>query len=384
MLIPMSERTAIIVGAGIGGPVLAMWLQKVGIRALVVEARDSEALAEGAFLGVAPNGMNALDGLGLAEKVLGIGHPCDGFEFVSSRGRRIGAIDRSHDRTSFKWPLTMVRRADLHAILAGEATQRGVEVRYGSKLESVTQTDCEVTAGFRNGTAATADFLVGCDGLRSATRSLVLPEAPAPMFNGLMDFGGFARVKALPFAPGINTMVFGSRAFFGAFTTPAGETWWFHNGPPDIPMLELHRDDPAWISELIRATPQVLGPWRIHDLPAMPRWSRGRVALLGDAAHAMSPSAGQGASLALEDAMVLAKCLRDDPDAPRAFVAFERLRRPRVDAIFKTAQRNSSTKAPTRVTGWFRDRLLPVFLKLGAKEQNQAYAFRIDWNGEVG
>jgi FAD-dependent urate hydroxylase len=379
----MSERTAIIVGAGIAGPLLAMWLQRLGVRALVAEARESAALAEGAFLGVAPNGMNALAPLGLAEKVLSIGHACSAFQFANARGRVIGAIDRSRDRASFEWPLTMVRRAELHALLAEEAQRRGVEIRYGSRLASLKQTERNVIAGFLDGTTLDADFLVGCDGLRSATRSLILPDAPKPAFSGLLDFGGFARAENLPFPPGINTMVFGSRAFFGAFTTPTGEAWWFHNGPPDVPMLELHRDDPPWIAELIRATPKVLGPWRLHDLPAMPRWSKGRVVLLGDAAHAMSPSAGQGASLAMEDAMVLTACLRDSQDVPSAFVNFEKLRRPRVDAIFKAARRNSSGKAPTPLTGWFRDRLLPVFLKVGAKQQDSAYAFRVDWDART-
>ena len=96
----MNERTAIIVGAGIGGPALALWLQRVGIRATVVEARESAAKGEGAFLGVAPNGMNALDDLGLAEQVLGIGHACSAFQFTNARGRSIGFIDRSRDAMS--------------------------------------------------------------------------------------------------------------------------------------------------------------------------------------------------------------------------------------------------------------------------------------------
>ena len=375
----MNERNAVIVGAGIGGPVLAMWLQKAGIRAVVMEARESAALAEGAFLGVAPNGMNVLSELGLAEQVRAIGHVCSSFEFMNARGQHVGSIDRRDDAGTFGQALTMVRRADLHALLAAEAERRGIEFRYGLKLQALRENANGVTAGFSDGSERTADFLVGCDGLRSTTRSLAFPDAPAPEFTGLLDYGGFARVENLPFPRGVNAMVFGSRAFFGAFTTPTGETWWFHNGPPDVPMLELHRDDPAWISELIRATPQVLGPWRMHELPAMPRWSNGRVALLGDAAHAMSPSAGQGASMAFEDAMMLARCLRDQADVPTAFVTFERLRRPRVDAIFKAAQRNSNRKAPSRVQVWFRDRLLPFFLKLGAKTQNEAYAFRIDW-----
>lgn len=229
---------------------------------------------------------------------------------------------------------------------------------------------------------------MGCDGLRSTTRALSVPKAPPPHFSGLLDFGGFTRVEGLPFPPGINQMVFGRRAFFGAFTTPGGETWWFHNGPPGegehrARLLDLHREDPKWISALIDSTPQLLGPWRLHDLHAMPRWTNGRVCLIGDAAHAMSPSAGQGASLAMEDAMVLAQCLRDVPDVRAAFVRFEQLRRPRVDAIFKEAQRQSNRKAPTRLSEWFRDRMLPFFLKFGAAAQTRSYAFRIDWEQRV-
>jgi len=235
--------------------------------------------------------------------------------------------------------------------------------------------------------------LIGCDGVRSITRALSLPKVPEPNFTGLLDFGGFTRVSGLPFPRGENVMVFGKRAFFGAFTTPDGETWWFHNGPPTdealneerhrARMFELHHDDPSWISEVIRSTPALLGPWKIHELRAMPRWSNGRVCLLGDAAHAMSPSAGQGASMAMEDALVLAQCLRDVPEPARAFETFERIRRPRVDAIFKAAHGNSNNKALSAIAAWFRDQLMPRFLPAPGRAQSESYAFRLDWEQRV-
>lgn len=385
MIRGMNQRTALLVGAGIGGPVLAMFLKRLGMEVVLVESREAVAQSEGAFLGVAPNGMNVLDELGLlGPSGLPASHACTRFEFRNSANKNIGSIDRSGDREQFKWPLTMVRRGDLHAFLAQAAEERGIKIRHGLRLTSLPLPLGEgggkgLTAAFSNGTSLTADFLVGCDGLRSATRSLIMPEAPAPTPSGLLDFGGFARVPNLGLEPGVNHMVFGRRAFFGAFTTPEGETWWFHNGPPGEDMLELHAEDPPWINQLIRATPQVLGPWPLHELVAMPRWTKGRVCLLGDAAHAMSPSAGQGASLAMEDAMVLAQCLRDVADVPAAFEQFERLRRPRVDAIARHAARQSNNKAPSRVGEWFRDRLLPYFIRFGARAQTQSYAFHIDW-----
>ncbi len=388
----MSKRTALLVGAGIGGPVLAMFLKRLGMEVVLVESREAVAQSEGAFLGVAPNGMNVLDELGLLGSGLPGGHACTRFEFRNSADQNIGAIDRSGDREQFKWPLTMVRRADLHTFLAKAAEERGIHIRHGLRLIKLKQ-ELPLPSGegrgegleavFQDGSIVTADFLIGCDGLRSTTRALIMPEAPAPTPSGLLDFGGFAKVEIPGLEPGVNHMVFGRRAFFGAFTTPEGETWWFHNGPPGEDMLALHAEDPPWINQLIRATPQVLGPWPLNELKAMPRWTKGRVCLLGDAAHAMSPSAGQGASLAMEDAMVLAQCLRDVVDVPAAFEQFERLRRPRVDAIAKHAARQSNNKAPSRIGEWFRDRLLPYFIRFGAKAQTESYGFRIEWGKEV-
>jgi 2-polyprenyl-6-methoxyphenol hydroxylase-like FAD-dependent oxidoreductase len=150
-------------------------------------------------------------------------------------------------------------------------------------------------------------------------------------------------------------------------------------------LLGLHREDAPWIAELIAATPEVLGAWPIYELPPMPRWSDGRVCLIGDAAHAMSPSAGQGAALAMEDAMVVAQCLRDIDDPAQALASYEQRRRARVGAIFEHARRNGSGKAVSgAVSEWLRDRLLPFFLRLGEGAQSRSYGFRIDWEQPAG
>ena len=119
----------------------------------------------------------------------------------------------------------------------------------------------------------------------------------------------------------------------------------------------------------------------IHSIPHLPHWHRGRMLVLGDAAHAPSPSSGQGASLAIEDAVVLGSCLRDEPDIGAAFARFEQIRRPRVERIIRWAARVNSSKAAGPVGRVVRDAVLPFALRLGARSgaHEQTYGHRVEW-----
>lgn len=122
-----------------------------------------------------------------------------------------------------------------------------------------------------------------------------------------------------------------------------------------------------------------------HSVPHLPAWHAGRMIVIGDAAHAPTPTSGQGASLSIEDAVLLARCLRDLPDVQRAFAHFEALRRPRAERIIKQAARINSSKAAGPVARVFRDAMLPVILKMTAnsKQVNEVYRYHIDWAGPV-
>jgi 2-polyprenyl-6-methoxyphenol hydroxylase-like FAD-dependent oxidoreductase len=392
----MSEqqiRRAIIIGGGIAGPAVGMFLRRLRIEAIVCERRSTEATDEGLFLGVAPNGMHVLGELGVQDLIEAVSVPCEGFEFRNAGGHVIATIDRRHDDDRFGARLQMIRRADLHRVLTIAARRTGVHVHVGRSLVGLDQRHPPTTvAHFMDGSQERGDIVIGCDGIQSTARRLTLPGAPGPAYSGLLDFGGFARCT-VPIPIGVNVMVFGRRAFFGAFRTPADEVWWFHNSGGqrdarfrDAPavrshLLALHQHDPAWIRELIDSTDAIAGPFPLNDILSMPQWHRGRVCLLGDAAHATTPSAGQGASLALEDALVLAQCLRDIALPERAFEVFESVRRPRVDAIVRQSRRNGSRKAVSGPIGeWIRDRSLPFFLRLGTKAQERQYAYRLPWS----
>ena len=124
----------------------------------------------------------------------------------------------------------------------------------------------------------------------------------------------------------------------------------------------------------------------LEILPKVPQWHRGRMALVGDAAHAPSSSSGQGASLAVESAVQLARCLRDLPDAGTAFAAYERLRRSRVEKIAANAEKNNRQKAFGPVGSALMSVLMPVAMKTFLKPEKvfgPVHNYRIDWDARV-
>lgn len=151
-------------------------------------------------------------------------------------------------------------------------------------------------------------------------------------------------------------------------------------------MLDLFRGDLPLISEMIRATESPIIGYPIYDISTQPIWQKGPVVLVGDAIHAVSPGAGQGASLAVEDAIVLAKCLRDREDHALAFATYERLRRARVEHMVQYGRSLGQAKIMTNpIQVWFRDLLMPFFLKRFANPAalDWVYSYKVDWDEHV-
>jgi 2-polyprenyl-6-methoxyphenol hydroxylase-like FAD-dependent oxidoreductase len=356
----------LLIGAGIAGPALAIFLRRLGHEVTLCEARATPAA--GAFLTLAPNGMYVLDQLGVKAELELAGAEMLGMKFQNARGAAIGTIDLRDSRQRYGASSITLRRSALqHALLEG-ARRAGALLHFGKRLAQLDE-----RAHFEDGTQLDADLIIGCDGIRSRVRTLLFPGAPEPKFNSLLDYAGITDAGGSTLEEGWMHMVFGTRAFFGV--QRHGRTlYWFHNGPGGDP-AEAHRDDPTFIRDIITRTPDIQGPWPQHDILGLKQWHRGRVCLIGDAAHATTPSAGQGASLALEDAALLARCLGEGRD----FAAFQALRQPRVDKLVLASRRTGNSKAPGPVGAWFRDRMMATFLKLGASAQHEALRYRADF-----
>jgi len=390
----------LVSGGGIGGPVLAVALRRAGIDARVFEAHDGPATALGSHLGLSPNGLAVLDTLGLLDTVTAAAaFPSDRIEFRNGAGRLLGRLDDGSARQGERLRTRTITRGRLQAALADGARAHGVPVAYGKRLVSHTDTGHGVRVDFADGTSAEGDVLVGADGLHSPVRRAMDPGAPVPAYTGLLNMGGRLPADALPATPeGTIRMVFGRRAFLG-YQTGAEDALWFVNLPcpdPDPAVPEggwgrhvrglFAEEQPRVAAALEGARESDFTPLGVYDIASLPRWSRGRVALLGDAAHAVSSSSGQGASLALEDALVLAMCLRDVPDPVRALRAYEGVRRDRVERVVAEGRRRGGTKLATgRVRTALRDLFLPVLFRVISRFDQHGWVFghRIDFSETV-
>lgn len=393
-------RHALVIGAGVAGPAAALFLKRVGISATVCEARPPGEGPGGGVV-VAPNGMNVLAALGLAQRVKDRGSLVVENRFFNESGRRLARYSNGGDK--YGEPTVALLRSDLHRILMDELRTQGIEVRYRKRLVEVEQRETnKVVASFADGTTARGDLLIAADGVQSLTRSAVFPDAPPPKFVGRVGVGGLVPTSGLAILPkdGRNSVhfTFGARGHFGYCGARGGGVMWWSHVWRERPLTQAEladRSREALQRELreayggyhapIGALIENTGPplrLNVFDLPSLSTWHRARVVLVGDAAHAVSPSSGQGTSLALEDAMELARCLRDcSPHHARAFEAFQRGRRERVERIVAEDRRRGGARlAITPFQARVRDLGLWVGLNLfGQRSQDWMYRYRVDW-----
>ncbi|MCK2215318.1 FAD-dependent monooxygenase [Actinomadura sp. ATCC 31491] len=333
-------RSAIVAGAGIGGLAAAVGLLRGGWDVTVLE-RAPELGEVGAGWSFAPNALRAADALGVGEEFRACSVPTEA-----------GATMRLPDGTYLMRfqpdadpPLLANHRADLQRVLARHVPAE--RIRTGAEVTGVRQDGDGVTVTCRDGGELRADLLVGADGIHSTVRRRVWPDAPEPVFQRILCWRGVTEPGAVRAVRGFQTWGRGAR--FGAHPLTAERVFWFLTVRQEQPGLRFDDDlgevaarTRGWhepIPALLAATPPgAVLCHDIHDLDPLPSYAEGRVALLGDAAHAMTPFLAQGACQALEDAVVLAAEAATASSVPQALARYDQARRPRTQQVQRMAR----------------------------------------------
>ena len=332
---------AIIIGGGIGGITAAIALRQAGIDATVYE-RAPQLGEVGSGLPLFANALRALQKLGLGEQIEALGEHANTLSLSTWRGDvLLDATNEKHLR-SLGTVATVVHRAELLALLVDTL---GMEnVRLDAECTGFAQDESGVRAYFANGMQAQGDVLVGADGIHSTIRSQLFGIIK-PVYVGYTCWRGVAHIER----SGLERYVWGKGYQFGIAPMSRERAYWFaqkyapegeHDkaGGRKQELLDLFHDWHDPVPAVIEATPdRAILRNDVYELPHLKRWSEGRVTLLGDAAHAMTPNLGQGGCLAIEDALVLADCLSGEHDVAAALKQYEARRIKRTRHVARLA-----------------------------------------------
>jgi 2-polyprenyl-6-methoxyphenol hydroxylase-like FAD-dependent oxidoreductase len=333
------EMRVLIVGGGIAGLTLAGLLQQRGFQPVVVEKSPNYGEA-GYVLGLFPAGSRILKGLGLYPRLEDAGVELARYEVANTQGECLHVYHFGTLAENYGLTVGISRTALVDVLRSGISSEC---LRLGTTVESLTQTPDEVWATFSDGSAETFDLVVGCDGLRSRTRKMIFGDMLLT-YLGLTGWGFWIPPDLTP--PDQVTEYWGGGKFFGIY--PVKDRWCAFTGvdlpagTPDpaetrIARLRAHFADFGGLVPQILASlehPETMFHDDYNDV-RLNRWHTGRVILIGDAAHAILPTGGLGASLAMESAAVLAEelCRADSQTLCFALDQYTARRRNRVDKI---------------------------------------------------
>ncbi len=357
-----SAARVLVVGAGIAGLTLARALDQRRIACVVAERREAQATS-GMALNLPGNAVRALAAVGAADRVASLGLPVERRDYLDQRGKLLFSVDERAFWAGVA-PSVCVRRQHVVAALQ-PSPEAMTSVRYGLTVTAVHAIGEHVEVEHAGSSERTAfDLVVGADGVHSAVRPAVSPATPRP---SAMTSASWRFVTA---NPGVDcwTAWSGPAGTFLLIPVDAGQVYGYASGTSG----DGAGPDPAWLQRTFSGFPTLVartvsalvdGGQLLHspvEEVTCDRWSRDRVVLIGDAAHATGPVWAQGAAMAMEDALTLAELLAATDDWSSVGSLFETRRRPRVDGVRAATERMSRLAAlPSGIRALLAPRLGP-------------------------
>ncbi|MGD9598743.1 MAG: FAD-dependent oxidoreductase [Steroidobacteraceae bacterium] len=346
-----------IVGAGIGGLTAALALQRAGFRPTVYE--QAPQLGEvGAGLSLSPSAAHALRYLGLGARLDAIAYlPEDQAVRHYQDGRALQWTNRGQTLLEkYGERYYLVHRADLHGAIADAVRANDPDaIRLGRHLASLSQDSEGVRLSFEDGSVAAAGLLIGADGSRSQVRHELFGDS-GPKYTGYIAWRGLVPMDRVPpgvldppsgiyVGPGhlVNRYPVRGGALLNFVAFAERSAWTEEGWSIRSTVEELLADFGDWHPDvrafLAAVPPDLLFKWGLFDREPLARWSRGRVTLLGDAAHPVLPFLGHGAVLAIEDAVLLARAIAASDDLAQAIARYEAARIPRASFVVRESRK---------------------------------------------
>jgi 6-hydroxynicotinate 3-monooxygenase len=355
MMSKTNEGKIAVIGAGLGGLAFAAALKKMGMRADIYEQAEQFSRV-GAGINVGPNASLALAGLDLLDKILPNAHKPPTWRSCTSDTGEILSDYPLGDEAEAKYgaPFLQMHRADLHKVLADAVPQEWIH--RGKKLLDLKPSGDGVTMTFMDESTAYADAVVAADGVHSVVRKLILgPDEPK--FTGRLAYRAvvprekLAHVGLAPFVKWwgadrhIVTYNINPREMYFVTSVPADE-WRLESWSTKGDVNELRAeyvDFHPHVQAVLHACDEV-HKWALYDRDPVKPWSNGNVVMMGDAVHPMTPYMAQGAAMAMEDAVMLARCIQQSGAVPATFKQFESLRRERTSKVQLQSRQNTFLK----------------------------------------
>jgi salicylate hydroxylase len=352
-----SSRRIAVVGGGLAGLAAANALKTFGMKAEVFET--APALSEiGAAVNASPQAVKALQAIGVGDKVAAVAHLSRG---IYTRNMQTGEFlefsDRYKAAEKYGAPYYTFHRADLLDALASGLDHSAIHL--GHRLTGIEERSDRVMLAFANGAEVEAEFLIAADGVRSVIRQALYGD-DNPTYTGQMVWRSLLKGSDVPedvmepmghtqwVGPGCHFIAYyiRQRKFLNIVTQEDTDKWveegWSTGGDPDEMRLSFPNPEPR-LEKLLGLVTEC-SKWGLFTRPLTQNWGRGRIQLIGDAAHAMLPNAGQGACQAFEDAYILGRWLEACRDPVEAFANFRRIRIPRVHGVQRLSISNARFK----------------------------------------
>lgn len=382
---------AIIIGAGIGGLSAAIALRKIGMAVKVFESKQEVRFA-GAGLGIGANAVRALQQLDVGDQVLRAGKALDELRILTPAGKilqrtKTAAISHKYGPDN----VTIERGVLLELLMSALGPEQIVHT--GRTCKHFEQNDSGVKVWFEDGSTEEGDLLVGADGVHSNIREALLPNAK-PRYAGYTCWRAVVQAEPdlLHYDPNVFIETWGRKGPFGLVPLSNNRIYWFaclNAKAPDSPLRTYTTRDLRKIFEgYHEPIPQILAQTSdhqmlqhdIYDLPPISRFAFGRVVLLGDAAHAMTPNMGQGAGQSVEDAVILASHLNQSSSIEKALEGFGRERIGRTGQITRMSNRiGKVAQLDGQVSTALRDALFPLIpARILEKQLEYLYEVRLE------